>query len=224
MKAKPQEIFKRADCICFDFDSTICKEEGIDVLAKYYGKEDLVKNITEKAMNGMISFEESLKNRLDIIKPTMAGIKNILDTQPFHLNDGIQSLLEKLKQKNPPCDIYVISGGFQQIIYPIVKKLGISPEKTVSNILLFDSKDNYIGLDNSIPTCVNEGKLKAIQNLIDNKGFKSVVMIGDGVTDLETKPLVDLFIGYGGSVIRDKIKAESDLFVMSFFELLDILK
>jgi phosphoserine phosphatase len=32
------EILKKSDIVCFDVDSTVIKEEGIDELAKFCGK------------------------------------------------------------------------------------------------------------------------------------------------------------------------------------------
>ena len=51
----------------------------------------------------------------------------------------------------------------------------------------------------------------------------SIVMIGDGVTDLEAKPPAIAMIGFGGVVVREKVKAEADYFVMSFEELITML-
>lgn len=41
----------------------------------------------------------------------------------------------------------------------------------------------------------NGGKAKVIRYLKEGKGFQTIVHIGDGATDLETAPIVDLFIG-----------------------------
>ena len=35
-------IWRQADCVCFDVDSTVCKDEAIDELAKYLGVGDKV--------------------------------------------------------------------------------------------------------------------------------------------------------------------------------------
>ena len=37
-----KEVFRRADAVCFDVDSTVIKEEGIDELAKFCGVGDAV--------------------------------------------------------------------------------------------------------------------------------------------------------------------------------------
>ena len=51
-----------------------------------------------------------------------------------------------------------------------------------------------------------------------------LVMVGDGVSDLETKPEVDLFVGFGRYVERPKVKANAAAFIHSLGELLPLLK
>jgi phosphoserine phosphatase len=38
-------------------------------------------------------------------------------------------------------------------------------------------------------------------------------MVGDGATDMQAKPPADLFIGYGGVVVREAVRDGADLFV-----------
>lgn len=40
--ARTQELFRRADAVCLDVDSTVIREEGIDELAKFCGVGDAV--------------------------------------------------------------------------------------------------------------------------------------------------------------------------------------
>lgn len=46
----------------------------------------------------------------------------------------------------------------------------------------------YAGFDDSQPTAESGGKGKVISMLKERYGFETVVMIGDGVTDLEACP------------------------------------
>lgn len=46
----------------------------------------------------------------------------------------------------------------------------------------------YAGFDESQPTAESGGKGKVISILKEQYGFKTVVMIGDGATDLEACP------------------------------------
>lgn len=45
MAAEVQKILKQADAVCFDVDSTVTREEGIDQLAKFCNKGDEVANL-----------------------------------------------------------------------------------------------------------------------------------------------------------------------------------
>ena len=38
-------IWRSADCVCLDVDSTVCRDEGIDELAKYIGVGDQVREL-----------------------------------------------------------------------------------------------------------------------------------------------------------------------------------
>ena len=46
-------------------------------------------------------------------------------------------------------------------------------------------------------------------------------MIGDGASDLEAKPAVDLFIGFGGVHTRPVVRDNADVFVT---EMRDVLR
>ena len=48
-------------------------------------------------------------------------------------------------------------------------------------------------------------------------------MIGDGVTDLETRDVVDALIGYAGVKDREAVQNAADLSVTSFESLLPFL-
>eukprot|EP01083_Nonionella_stella_P318389 1163488_1 len=66
----PAEIWRTADCVCFDVDSTLLTEESIDMLAEHCGVKEQVAAVTTKAMNGEMTFQDSLKARLGVIKPS----------------------------------------------------------------------------------------------------------------------------------------------------------
>lgn len=53
----------------------------------------------------------------------------------------------------------------------------------------------YAGFDKSQPTSKSGGKAEIIRCLKEKEGFKIVVHVGDGVTDLEASPPADAFIG-----------------------------
>lgn len=52
--------------------------------------------------------------------------------------------------------------------------------------------------------------------LKDIHGYSKVVMIGDGVTDMQARPPADAFIGYGGVVTREAVLEGADYFIKDF--------
>lgn len=49
--SETKELFRRTEAVCFDVDSTVIKEEGIDELAKFCGVGDAV---TEMCVRGTV--------------------------------------------------------------------------------------------------------------------------------------------------------------------------
>lgn len=55
-KAEVVELWRNAEAVCFDVDSTVVTEEGIDVLADHCGAGEAVAAWTLKAMGGSVPF------------------------------------------------------------------------------------------------------------------------------------------------------------------------
>lgn len=213
-------IWRTADCVCFDVDSTVCRNEAIDDLANFLGLGPKVEKLTLEAMSGHMTFREALGKRLSIIQPS----KNIIDefnkTQTSQLTPYIKELIQLLHSRNIP--VYLISGGFRVIINPIAESLGINVATNVfANTILFNENGDYDGFDEEELTSESGGKARVIELLKEAYGYDNVVMIGDGATDMEACPPADAFIGFGGNVVRDKVKKGCDWFVYCFKELID---
>ena len=56
------------------------------------------------------------------------------------------------------------------------------------------------------------------------EGLGAIVMVGDGVSDLETMPVVDLFVGFGRYTARAPVRVAAGNFILSLNELLPLLK
>lgn len=216
-----KSIWRNADTVTFDVDSTVIQEEGIDELAKFCGKEKDVLALTHRAMQGDLTFRQALLDRLNIIKPSLVQIKQFLASHPLKLSPGIKTLITALKTRKK--QIFLISGGFHCLIAPVATCLDIPLENVFANKLKFYFTGEYAGFDEAQPTADSGGKTKVIEYLKNEKGFKTVVHIGDGATDLETISIADLFIGYGGNVVRESVKLQSSWFITDFNELVDAL-
>jgi phosphoserine phosphatase len=84
--------------------------------------------------------------------------------------------------------------------------------------LFFDSPGNYAGYDAQFPSTRSGGKPVCITALRQELAPTRVVMVGDGVSDLETQPVVDQFIGFGRYTARPKVKAGAQAYVYSLAE------
>lgn len=214
------ETLRNADAVCFDVDSTVILDEGIDELADFCGAGKAVAEWTAKAMTGTVPFEEALAARLSLIKPSLSQVEECLEKRPPRISPGMADLVKKLKSNN--IDVFLVSGGFRQMIKPVAFELGIPPENITANQLLFGTLGEYAGFDPTEPTSRSGGKAKAVQQIKQDHGYKTVVMIGDGATDLEARQPggADLFICYAGVQMREPVAAQADWVVFDFQELI----
>lgn len=111
------------------------------------------------------------------------------------------------------------------MIEPVAAKLNIPIHRIYANNLLFDpSTGDYSGFDPNEPTSRDGGKPKVVKLLMEAHGYKPVVVIGDGVTDMQACPPADCFVGFGGIVEREKVKAGADWYIKDFQDLIQVLK
>ncbi|CAM9680399.1 unnamed protein product, partial [Discosporangium mesarthrocarpum] len=97
--------------VCFDVDSTLCIEEGINVLADFCGVAEAVADLTNRAMGGSMLFQDALKARLDIIRPSRQAVQRCLKERPPQLTPGVKEFVSLLKARGT--DVYLVSGGFR---------------------------------------------------------------------------------------------------------------
>ena len=158
-----------------------------------------IADLTSKAMGGHMTFQDSLKQRLELIKPMLPQIEEFLKTHPTTLTPGVEELVQLLHKNATP--VYLISGGFRRIIAPIAEKLNIPKSNIFANRLIFSNTGEYEGFDESELTSQSGGKGKVIERLKNLYGYRNVVMIGDGITDFEACPPGDAFIGIIHSLV-----------------------
>eukprot|EP00055_Hartaetosiga_balthica_P013006 m.65013 g.65013 ORF g.65013 m.65013 type:complete len:210 (-) comp8136_c0_seq1:114-743(-) len=198
-----KETLALAGVVVLDVDSTVCTDEGIDKLAEHCGVGEDVKAWTMKAMGGNVTFQESFEARLNIINPTIEQVEDIVREGPS-LTPGVKEFVAALMAKG--VYVYLVSGGVRRLIDPVASALGIPSENIFSNVLHFTKEGKFSHFDDTQPTSRTGGKTKVMEHLKNTHGKDTIVaMIGDGVTDMEAKPPADLFIGFGGNVVRDKV-------------------
>lgn len=213
--------------LIFDFDSTFVKLETLEVIAEIYLKnnhkkeqiQEKIKDITNLGMEGKISFRESLERRMKLLKLDKDNIQKCIAILKENISDSF------VKNKNffleNSSNIYILSGGFQEVIEPVVKEFGIRAENIIANELIFED-DEVTAVNPDHKLLEAKGKPKAVKEL-NLKG--TIIMIGDGYTDLEVKleGAAQKFIAYCENIKRDAVIEHSDLVAYSLDDVFTVV-
>lgn len=203
--------------LILDCDSTLSAIEGIDELGRVRGPEIFarVEAMTHDAMNGKLPVEAVFGARLDIIRPRREDVATVGRLYIETIEPTAVATLGVLRAAG--WTPLVLSGGFRDAIRPLAERLGIERVEAVD--LYFDSEGEYVGYDRDYPTTRSGGKPEVLRRLKAELAPARIVMVGDGVSDLETKTEVDMFVGFGRYVAREKVRAGAQFFIHSLAEL-----
>ncbi|MEM6883505.1 MAG: HAD-IB family phosphatase [Verrucomicrobiota bacterium] len=208
--------------IVFDCDSTLSSIEGVDELARFKGEAVFaqVEELTNQAMDGHIALEEVFRRRMELIRPTLNDMKHIAEQYRQTAAAGAHELIQELQATG--WTVVVVSGGLFPPVNDFAETLGVKEVMAVP--VTCDAEGSYQDFDDQYHTARSGGKPLCIAELKDKFQSELTVMVGDGVSDLETQKNVDYFIGYGEFVIRDKVKQGATHFAISMHEVSEILK
>ncbi|MBL6987572.1 MAG: HAD-IB family phosphatase [Methylobacter sp.] len=196
------------DVICFDCDSTLSTIEGIDELAKRVGLGEEMSRLTDAAMNGEVLLEAVYEQRLALIRPDRLSIDWLADLYIEQIVDGVKEVFETLAAAGK--QLHIISGGLRQAILPLARVLGL-PETQVHAVDIYFNEDgSYCDYDQNSPLARSGGKAEICRRLLKSQG--SLVMIGDGKTDMEAKQAGAVVIGFGGVVDRLVVREQADVY------------
>ena len=210
-----------------DFDSTIVQVEPLDELAAVYLKKrrdhdkllNQIKEITRAGMEGKIPFSESLEKRVGLLKADRASVKEVTKRLKKKITPSI--LKNKRFFKEYGKNVYVISGGFREMMLPVTDALGIPEENVFGNTFEYDKRGKITGVDKKNVLSQENGKIKKIKSLRLNG---EVYGIGDGYTDYELKRdgVVKKFFAFTENVRREAVVKNADHVIHTFDEFLYI--
>ncbi len=178
------------DYLIIDFDSTFVTVESLDELAHIVLKDnpestqrlETIRAITRAGMEGSIPFDESLSKRLKLLNINQKDIHaaNIVlakkVTPSFKRNK--QFLMENAQ------NILIISGGFYEMIIPIVSEYGIVEDQVFANKFVYKGTSKIANVDSQNIMAQSGGKV-AQANALGLAG--EIHVIGDGYTDYQIK-------------------------------------
>ena len=177
--------------VLLDMDSTLIQQEVIDLLAKHAGKLDQVSQITERAMAGDLDFSQALSARVSLLAGLDQSVIELVRKE-ITLTNGAKELIETLHKQGHK--VGVVSGGFLDVIEPILKNLKIDFYRA-----------NKLEIMNGTLTGKTEGaiidrvaKFSSLQEFAKIEGVElsQTVAIGDGANDLDMIEAAGLGIAF----------------------------
>jgi len=189
--------------IVFDCDSTLTKIEGLDEIARRKGLLDRVREITAAGMNGDLLFSQSLRNRLEIIQPSLEDLKWLGQRYVEELVSDATVVIDELKIRG--LNIFILTGA----LLPAVEVLADYLKIDRANVSAVGFR-GVTPFQRIIPINLDTFKVNFVQQI---KKTGSTVLVGDGLVDYEAGKSVDLFIGFGGVVRRERLKELSSIYV-----------
>lgn len=193
--------------VVLDADSTLIRNEVIELLADEAGRRDEVQAATEAAMRGEVDFATSLRSRVDALRgvPTTAFAKVLARIEP---TPGVRELTEAVHER---CGVVgVVSGGFHEILDHIAPDLGV--DRWRANRLLLDGDALAGSVDGEIVDA--EAKAASLQTWAAELGVAphATIAIGDGANDLTMMAVAGLGIAFNA---KPAVRAAASLVIGS---------
>jgi phosphoserine phosphatase len=197
---QPGGLHRRAmRLVVMDVDSTLLRDEAIELLAARAGREGQVREITAAAMRGDLDFADALHRRVALLAGLDAAvIDDVL--AGARLMPGARTLIRTLKRLGYRCG--VVSGGFTQFTDWLTAELGLDfAEANTLEIAAGKLTGRLAG-----PVVDRPGKERALRRFAADAGvpLSQTVAVGDGANDLDMISAAGLGIAFNAKpAVRD---------------------
>ena len=164
-----------------DMDSTMIQQECLDEMAELAGVGDYVRQVTMRAMNGEIGFEDALKERVALLKGQSVNIVDQIIASRLTFMPGGATLLATMRGHGGYAAL--VSGGFTPFTGYVAEELGFDEHH--GNRLL-ETDGVFTGAVAS-PIQGKDAKLQALMRISSRLGLSAddVIAVGDGANDLD---------------------------------------
>jgi D-3-phosphoglycerate dehydrogenase len=208
-----------------DFDSTFTQVEALDELARislknHPDKEAIFQKIedyTNFAMEGKLSFSESLAQRVKLLEANEDHLKQLIK----HLKKMVSTSFSRNAEffKKHADEVLIVSGGFKEFITPVVSQYHIKKENIYANTFVTTGDGKIIDYDHANPLSEEGGKVKLLQHL---KLEGELFGIGDGYSDFQLREsgMINKFFAFTENIARESIVSKADHVTPSFDEFL----
>ncbi|QXQ08821.1 phosphoserine phosphatase SerB [Paeniglutamicibacter sp. Y32M11] len=193
--------------LVMDVDSTLIKQEVIELLAAHAGREAEVAAVTESAMRGELDFAASLHARV----ATLAGLDaQVIDAvrARLELSDGAADLVKSFKEAGH--HVAVVSGGFAQILDPLAADLGLDRARA-NDLVILDGQLTGKVNGEVVDRACKEVMLRTWARELGVE-MEHTIAAGDGANDLDMVGAAGLGVAFNAKpLLRDAADARIDL-------------
>ena len=198
---QPEGLARRAKrLVVIDMDSTLVRDEVIDLLADAAGVGDEVKAITAQAMSGDIAFDDAIRKRVALLIGLDEGRLDTVAAR-ISLTPGARTFARTLRRLGYRTAI--VSGGFDVFAEQVRRTLGMDAS-FANRLEVVDGQ-----LTGELVGDVIDGPAKArlLVEIAAAEGIpvEQTVAIGDGSNDLEMLTLAGLGIAFNAKPIVDAV-------------------
>ena len=178
--------------VAFDFDGTLSDDEMIVLLGEKAGAAEEIADVTQRAMDGELSYAESLRERAALLD----GVTEAEAADAYEgvrLRDGTAGLIESLDAAG--VETAILTGGFEAGVEGALDRYGVSVDHVVANRLpLADG-----ALTGEVEGPLIEGtKDDALEDLAADLDIPmgETVAVGDGANDVPMLDAAAVAIGF----------------------------
>lgn len=191
--------------VVLDADSTLIRNEVIELLADEAGRGAEVAAATEAAMRGEVDFAASLRSRVEALAGVSVSAfeRVIARIEP---TPGVREFLTEIHRRGGVAA--VVSGGFHEILDTVAPSLGV--DRWRANRL--DQRDGELTGRVSGPIVDARAKADAVREWADQEHIplRQTIAIGDGANDLEMMRVAGLGVAFNA---KPTVRAQADLVV-----------
>jgi phosphoserine phosphatase len=196
----------RFHTVIFDCDSTLSALEGIEELAA--GHREEVRRLTAQAMEGTLRLEEVYARRLELARPSRDAVERLGERYIERLVPGAERVVRELQDAG--VTVWILSAGLAPAVRRLARHLEIPEHQVAAVEVTFDPQGAYAGFDAASPLTRSGGKRIWIETA-RSRLAPPILLVGDGITDLEARPAVDLFVAFAGVARRPLVMAQADV-------------
>jgi len=200
--------------VIFDVEGVLFDAEFLPILGEKLNKEKEIWDITKKGIQGVINWEEGLRQRIDSLKGLdYETCQQVADSLP--IMTGAKEACRILKAAG--WKLMAVSGGFTIMTERLQKELDL--DYVFSNELIF--KDGKL---DGVTVKVDSDKAKSAKIKIQewNQTKDDIVVVVDGANDLALFDICDLGIAFRA---QDKVKDVANIILeeKDLSKILDII-